>query len=343
MLFASRLVLGTLLTIVLLGFGEAGSSAGEPGALAAGVQKDELPPLDPSIVDESVSRAVRFLRGAQKESGLWGEGDGKSVGQGGGWAVAYTALVGLALIETGVRTNDTAIIKAARIVRLGAYQLVDTYEISLAILFLDKLKDAKRDDPIIRMLAARLIAGQTITGGWKYKVPKIYENDTKEMMAALKKMAGTAAPAATVSYRERPSSLNLCIKTSDDIVVKPSRAAFGAEEVEKKRAAVVKTLPQQLKKVQAFQPPGKLDALPMEQRTKLIENEKGDNSNVHFAMIGLWAARRHGVPTERVFELVAHRYRTSQDGGSGGWGYFYPQNGSTPAMTCVALLGLAIG
>lgn len=336
-----RMGFGLILAAAFFG-GASDRSSGQPPGPAP-KPPGELPPLDPVVIDESVARAVHYLRSAQKDTGLWGEGDGKSVGSGGGWAVAYTSLVGLALIESGARPNDPAILRAARIVRLGAYQLVDTYEIALAILFLDKLKDPKRDDPLIRMLAARLIAGQTVTGGWKYKVPKLYEKDANAMMAALKKIGGAAAPTAAVSYRERPSAMHLCIKTADDIIIRPTKASLGAEDIEKKRTSVYKTLPQSLKKVIVFQKPGKLESLPMEERTKLIEAEKGDNSNVHFAMIGLWAARRHGVPTERVFELVARRYRTSQDGGSGGWGYGYPQNGSTPAMTCVALLGLAIG
>ena len=43
-----------------------------------------------------------------------------------------------------------------------------------------------------------------------------------------------------VSYRERPSTLGLCIKQSDDIIVKPSQAVLDVAEYEKKRASIIK-------------------------------------------------------------------------------------------------------
>ncbi|HYH63877.1 MAG TPA: hypothetical protein VD866_04195, partial [Urbifossiella sp.] len=70
-----------------------------------------------------------------------------------------------------------------------------------------------------------------------------------------------------------------------------------------------------------------------------------DNSNTHFATIGLWAARRHEVPTERTFALLNRRFQTSQ-AADGSWGYDFSaegKSGGSPALTCVALLGLAIG
>ena len=69
-----------------------------------------------------------------------------------------------------------------------------------------------------------------------------------------------------------------------------------------------------------------------------------DNSNTHFAIIGLWAARKHDVPTDRSFALLVQRFQTSQ-GNDGTWAYNYARGGASGPlqMTCVALLGLAIG
>jgi cell division septation protein DedD len=69
-----------------------------------------------------------------------------------------------------------------------------------------------------------------------------------------------------------------------------------------------------------------------------------DNSNTHFAILGLWAARRHDVPTDRSFALLVQRFQTSQ-GDNGTWAYNYTRGGANGPlqMTCVALLGLAIG
>jgi hypothetical protein len=68
-----------------------------------------------------------------------------------------------------------------------------------------------------------------------------------------------------------------------------------------------------------------------------------DNSNTQFAILGLWVARRHGVPVEAALERVRLRFRGSQNA-DGGWGYsrFYGDGpASEYSMTCAGLLGLA--
>jgi hypothetical protein len=69
----------------------------------------------------------------------------------------------------------------------------------------------------------------------------------------------------------------------------------------------------------------------------------GDNSNTQFALFALWAARRHDLPVDPCLQLVAKRFRNSQ-GPDGGWGYQGLNSVSQfPTMTCVGLLGLAVG
>jgi hypothetical protein len=70
-----------------------------------------------------------------------------------------------------------------------------------------------------------------------------------------------------------------------------------------------------------------------------------DNSNTQFAMLALWAARRHAVPVQRSLDLMVRRFDTSQNK-NGSWGYHYKNGGGasgSAAMNCVGLLGLAIG
>jgi hypothetical protein len=69
--------------------------------------------------------------------------------------------------------------------------------------------------------------------------------------------------------------------------------------------------------------------------------EHTDNSNTQFAILALWVARRHGVPMERTLAFIDHRFRSSQNP-DGGWAYPYRGN-TTNTMTCVGLLGLAMG
>ena len=67
-----------------------------------------------------------------------------------------------------------------------------------------------------------------------------------------------------------------------------------------------------------------------------------DNSNTQFAILGVWAARRHGAPVERSVALIAARFRQSQNG-DGSWGYNLNSTIRRDSMTCAGLLGLAVG
>jgi hypothetical protein len=72
---------------------------------------------------------------------------------------------------------------------------------------------------------------------------------------------------------------------------------------------------------------------------------RSDNSNTQFAVLGLWAARRHSIPMDRALALVVWRFQTSQSR-DGSWSYKYAAGGSSdgrPSMTGSALLGLAVG
>jgi hypothetical protein len=83
---------------------------------------------------------------------------------------------------------------------------------------------------------------------------------------------------------------------------------------------------------------------PKDKREELIVGTT-DNSNTQFAILGLWIAQRHRVPTECSLKLIVRRYETSQNA-DGTWSYDYVSGGGgggTPAMTSVGLIGLAVG
>jgi hypothetical protein len=79
----------------------------------------------------------------------------------------YLGLLGLTLLECGVPRNDPAVRRIADLVRSQQRNLAATYELSLAILFLDRLGDPN-DDGIIRTFARRLLEGQNDSGFWGY-------------------------------------------------------------------------------------------------------------------------------------------------------------------------------
>jgi hypothetical protein len=79
----------------------------------------------------------------------------------------YLGLLGLTLLECGVPRNDPAVGQIADLVRSQQGDLDATQELSLAILFLDRLGDPN-DDGLIRTFARRLLEGQDHFGCWGY-------------------------------------------------------------------------------------------------------------------------------------------------------------------------------
>ena len=294
-------------------------------------------PADQAAIDQAIDAGVTFLKRSQNPAGHWGTGTGP--GSGKGWGVGHTALAGIALIECGVPPSDPGIRRAAAVVRANINEIEFTYEAALVILFLDRMRD-KSDRQRIQMLAGRLMAGQSPSGGWGYKIPKHNVADSINFLNALRRMS-PAQPPTGPSIRERPPTLGLCIKASDDTQVRQPPAFDPA----KARAAAVAMLPPGMKRLPIlFDKLGEqLPDDPKDKRNDLVDATT-DNSNTHFAMLGLWAARKHDIPTDRAFELLTKRFRTSQ-GKSGSWSYDFASKGAdgSGAMTCVALLGIAIG
>jgi len=295
-------------------------------------------PADAAAIDRAIESGVSYLKSVQTPAGGWGAGTGPGGDK--GWLIGYSSLAGLALVECGVPTSDPALKRAAQGVRGSVNDLDNTYEVALAILFLDRMGN-KSDRVHIQTLAARLIAGQTSTGGWGYKVPKLTLVERDQVLGALRKI-NPPLPAPLPSVRERPTSLGLCIKSSDDTMSKPPPAATLTPE--KVREAAMSTLTAAMKRWPVFLLPAQIVLADSAGRNSEPFNATTDNSNTHFATIALWAARRHDVPCDRSLALLAQRFRTSQ-GGDGTWGYAYAKNGGggSRPLTCVALLGLAIG
>lgn len=235
-------------------------------------------------VNRAIDRGVKYLLKSQNDDGSWGKDH----------QVGYTSLSGLALIECGVPAKDIQLRKAGAFVRSKWEKLEHTYQLSLAILFLDALGDPK-DKVIIQTFAMRLICGQTATGGWTYSCPALTSQMNQQMFTILRQMSG-------------------------DKTDSKSKKVF--------------IPPQIMQMYPVLQDPDRLAWADTKERTTC-------NSNTHFAILALWAARRHNMPLERTMNLLVQRFRKSQNG-DGGWGYAF-KGGSSPAMSCVGLLGMAVG
>jgi hypothetical protein len=149
-------------------------------ALAAPVQAQRLwlPAEEQDAVNDAIIRGVDYLKRTQQKSGTWAK---VGVGQ----RIGYAILPGLTLMECGVPASDPSIQQAAQYLRARAGKLDTTYDLSLGILFLDRLGDPK-DKKIIQTFALRLVAGQSATGGWGYKCPLLPARSQMELLIALR-------------------------------------------------------------------------------------------------------------------------------------------------------------
>jgi hypothetical protein len=282
-------------------------------------------------IDWAIARGVRFLKaslaGEIYSPRRWKRGN----------RLGAIILTGLTLLECGVPGNDPAVREIARLVRAAAGRLRDTYSLSLALMFLGRL-GVQKDRALIQTYALRLIAGQNGRGGWTYHCPVLSGPQERALRTALRQLpplrrivsifrSASARGESGASERKlrsgrRPASSP---KKNEETGLDISRAKF---------TSIIRPLSPALKALPVF----RFTSIPV-----LDESGKGvdDNSNTQFAILGLWGARKHGVPMDRSLALVERRFRTSQNG-NGSWGYHYGGWSNADSMTCTGLLGLGL-
>jgi hypothetical protein len=264
----------------------------------AGAAAKPLTAEEQAGVDRAIDKAVAFLKRTQSRNGAWSpHGAGEN-------PVGETLLPALALLESGLPADDPAVRKTAELVRGRTGKLHKTYELSLAVLFFDRLGDPA-DEKLIRSLALRLVAGQCRTGGWCYPCPTLSAGNEKAFAELL-----------------------------------PRLQVEGA--VEKKP-----DVPKQFRMLTLTQPRRTWsDPLDMRSSNQLFTG-RTDNSNTQFALLALWAARRHGVPVGATLRLAVERFERSQNA-DGSWNYRFQPGGGPPeprsrSMTAAGALALGIG
>lgn len=112
-------------------------------------------------IDIAIAKGTAALKSRFKD------GAGPIAANAGGHGIGPAALAGIALLESNVPAADPAVKAIAASVREQSYRESQTYQISLCLLFLDRLEDPA-DVPLIQMLGVRLLVGQTSRGGWTY-------------------------------------------------------------------------------------------------------------------------------------------------------------------------------
>jgi hypothetical protein len=114
----------------------------------------------PKEIDAALRKGTDWLKARHTQGGGGG-------GVTDGYGIGSTCLSGLALLEAGVPANDPAVKRITESVRQAAYTQTRTYQVSLCLMYLDRLGEPA-DVPLIQTLAVRLLIGQSAQGGWTY-------------------------------------------------------------------------------------------------------------------------------------------------------------------------------
>jgi hypothetical protein len=95
------------------------------------------------------------------------------------------SLMGLTLLECGVKPDEPSMQKIARFLRERSDKIAQTYDLATAILFLDRLGNP-RDKDLIQTFALRIVAGQNTWGSWTYSCPILSKEDEEMLLSFLK-------------------------------------------------------------------------------------------------------------------------------------------------------------
>jgi hypothetical protein len=263
----------------------------------ARAQVAPLPPDEQVRVNKAIDKGVRFLKESRTPAGTWEDPQGV-------YPTGYTALPALVLLECGVAPTDAAIVRPVTFVRRHAAGLDRTYELALAILFLDRLGDPK-DKETIKSCAVRLLAGQAPSGGWGYRCPVVSAKNQKEILDLLKQCE-----------------------------------AVGGGDPLPKNVQV----PQRFRQLAVFREPSEVpDSDPLGHNFD-ANTPTTDNSNTQFAILALWRAQKYDIPVARTLTRAVRRFHGSQNAdGSWGYWHRKGGDFERPSMDCVGLLALAIG
>ncbi|MSR55954.1 MAG: hypothetical protein EXS09_22175 [Gemmataceae bacterium] len=299
-----------------------------------------------SAADDLKDRVAKAVAGGQKylkaaraagDDGLFGR-DGINAGAGlsiiGGNGSGTPVLTGLALIESGLDTKDPTVAGIVSAVRRSYMNTNSTYELSLMIMFLDRLA-AKQDDPIIQFLTLRLMSGQTTEGGWFYTCDGLQLDpvQSRRLSAELgrgSKLSTPGTPLPIPKKETRPRDEPVQPKKEPE----PKKEAPPAEPKVDGLHPALEEIAGRIRAGMGGMPGGIIAAIGA--------GVSGDHSNTQFATVALWCGRRHGVNVSAALKLLDKHYRDVQ-GRDGGWGYALSEGVSSPSMTCAGLVGLAIG
>ena len=140
-------------------------SPASPASPPAAVE--QAPPANVSVAaraEQAIREGVVFLSGEQQDNGAWGK-------PGGGHQCGVTSLCALALVRSGVQTNDLRIRRAVEF--LGTQQPTGTYEVGLqtvALCTIDPGRHARLIERNVTWLEGCQVREGQNQGSWSYGV-----------------------------------------------------------------------------------------------------------------------------------------------------------------------------
>ena len=304
----------------------------------------------------AIKKGQRFLKNLYDPQGAGPQANpmGGIMAMAGFRGNGQAAISGLAMLESGLPANDPSVTVVANGLRRNALTITNTYEVSLIIMFLDRLGERK-DEALIQFMTLRLLTGQCFDGTWGYECAGLYLDpvELKQMYGVLvreSKMVSAPpgkAPGSPPGKKAPRGDIDFGPKTPDP--KKPK----SEEKEEPATDEPLNGLHPSLRKYGKEISEGRTIDAPADNRRprgpipgifpgNAGRAASGDHSNTQFATVGMWCGRRHFVDTNNAFKQLEKHYRDAQ-GPDGGWGYAGTGVGSTPAMTCAGLMGLAMG
>jgi hypothetical protein len=131
-------------------------------AVIAWQQAGGFCPAAEQAVGNAIKKGVAYLVRTQAGDGTWNTWGSHALGE--------AALAGLAIVAGGEPIDSPPVAGAAEAVRRLASDNANTYDIALAVMFLDRL-GSPADAQLLRLLGGRLLAGQCQDGSWSYGLP----------------------------------------------------------------------------------------------------------------------------------------------------------------------------
>jgi hypothetical protein len=288
-------------------------------------------PDDPPIRD-AINRGVKFLKKQYESYPFTPVTDGID------YELGRVSLAGLALLESDVPGTDPLIQKITKFVRENVLNTTKTYDVSLALMYLDRL-GLEEDRPMIQLLGLRILVGQNPDGGWGYICGHPLTNEDKlRLQGQLKEVKLVSRPKITIPTKQ-PKKESV---PRDDLPNSPKKKEKPKDAV--KNQPPDEDLPALNPEIEKWLPklanPNKIENDPIR---GVITSVGTDHSNTQFACLGLWIARRHGVPVDVSLVALEKHFRLTQNR-DGGWNYSVDGLvDSSGAMTCAGLIGLATG